>query len=140
MTFQTGKSGNPAGKRRGTRHRTTMAAQALLDGEAEGLTRKCIEMALSGDATALRLALDRVLPLRRGRPVQFDLPPMHTPADLVAALGSVALAVSRGDLTPGEAGSIGQLLNAQSAAIELVEFRQRLIELERKMNATRERQ
>ena len=32
--------------------------QALLDGEGEALTRKAIEMALSGDGLALRLCLD----------------------------------------------------------------------------------
>ena len=46
--FSKGRSGNPRGKPQGARHRTTLAAEALLDGEAEGLTRKAIEMALSG--------------------------------------------------------------------------------------------
>ena len=32
--------------------------QALLDGEGEALTRKAIEMALTGDGLALRLCLD----------------------------------------------------------------------------------
>jgi hypothetical protein len=57
--FKKGRSGNPAGKPKGARHRATVAAEALLDGEAEGLTRKAIEMALAGDGTALRLCLDR---------------------------------------------------------------------------------
>jgi hypothetical protein len=60
--FPKGRSGNPAGKLKGTRHRTTLAAEALLDGEAEALTRKVIEMALAGDSAALRLCLDRILP------------------------------------------------------------------------------
>jgi hypothetical protein len=33
-----------------------MVAEALLDGEAEAITRKVIEKALEGDATALALA------------------------------------------------------------------------------------
>ena len=32
--------------------------EALLDGEAELITRKAVEMALAGDATALRCALN----------------------------------------------------------------------------------
>ena len=48
-----------SGKPRGARHRVTQAMQALLDGEGEALTRKAIEMALSGDGLALRLCLDR---------------------------------------------------------------------------------
>ena len=37
--------GNP-GKPKGTRHRTTLAVEALLEGEAEQLTRKAIDLAL----------------------------------------------------------------------------------------------
>jgi len=35
--------GNP-GKRAGSRHKTTLPTQALLDGEGEALTRKAVEM------------------------------------------------------------------------------------------------
>jgi hypothetical protein len=34
MPFEPGKSGNPAGKLKGTRNKTTLAVEALLDGEA----------------------------------------------------------------------------------------------------------
>jgi len=56
--FAKGKSGNPAGKPKGARHRVTLATEALLDGEAEALTRKAVEMALAGDGAALRLCLE----------------------------------------------------------------------------------
>jgi hypothetical protein len=45
--------GNP-GRPKGARHRLTLAAEALLDGEAEALTRKAIELALGGETIALR--------------------------------------------------------------------------------------
>jgi hypothetical protein len=67
--------GNP-GKPKGARHRTTLAAEALLDGEAEALARKAVELALAGDTLALRLCLDRILPPRRDRPIAFRLPPV----------------------------------------------------------------
>jgi len=38
-----------------------------LEGEAEALTRKAVELALEGDVTALRLCLDRIA--RRARTV-----------------------------------------------------------------------
>src|SRR3954452_18590076 len=61
------QAGNP-GKPKGARHRTTLAIDALLDGDAENLTRKAVEMALGGDTVALRLCLDRLAPPRRDRP------------------------------------------------------------------------
>jgi hypothetical protein len=33
--------------------------EALLEGEAEGPTRKAVEMALAGDTTAMRLCFER---------------------------------------------------------------------------------
>src|SRR5438874_12919139 len=66
---QRGTSGNPAGRPAGSRNRTTLAVQALLDGEAEALTRKAIELASNGDLNALRLCLDRVIPIRRDQPL-----------------------------------------------------------------------
>jgi len=62
--FERGVSGNPAGKPKGARHRATLAAEALLDGEAEALTRKAIELALEGNIFALKICLDRILPAR----------------------------------------------------------------------------
>jgi hypothetical protein len=53
MPFEPGKSGNPAGKLKGTRNKTTLAVEALLDGEAETITRKAIELAKDGDLAAL---------------------------------------------------------------------------------------
>ena len=38
---------------------------ALLDGEAEALTRKAVDLALEGDTTALRLCLERIAPPQR---------------------------------------------------------------------------
>ena len=53
--FVKGRSGNPGGRPPGARNRKTLAAAMLLDGEAEALTRKAVELALSGDPTAMRL-------------------------------------------------------------------------------------
>ena len=57
-----------AGKPKGARSRVTRAMEDLLEGEAEALTRRAVEMALAGDAVALRLCMDRLLPALRERP------------------------------------------------------------------------
>ena len=79
--FRKGQSGNPSGRPRGARNKTTLAVEALLDGEAEALTRKAIERAKEGDSVALRLCLERILPPRKDRPVSFALPKMESAAD-----------------------------------------------------------
>ena len=63
--FEPGHPGGP-GRPAGSRNRASLAADALLDGEAEELTRKCIELAKTGDTTALRLCMERIAPVRKG--------------------------------------------------------------------------
>ena len=72
--FEKGRSGNPAGRRRGSRNRATLAAAVLLEGESEGLTRKAVELALAGHPVALRLCIERILPVCRERAVRLALP------------------------------------------------------------------
>jgi hypothetical protein len=69
MAFKPGKSGNPSGKPKGARNKTTLAMEALLDGEAEAITRKAIEMAKAGDTTAMRLVMERLMAPRKDRAV-----------------------------------------------------------------------
>ena len=70
--------GNP-GRPKGSRNKATLAAEALLDGEAETLTRKAIDLANAGDTTALRMCIERILPARKDRPVSITLPPINQP-------------------------------------------------------------
>jgi hypothetical protein len=99
----------PAGKPRGTRHKATLAALALLSGEAEGLTRKAVELALAGDVTALRLCLERLVPPCREAPISLDLPPLETRADASRVLSFLLAEAGRGEVTPGEAEKLARL-------------------------------
>jgi hypothetical protein len=117
--------GNP-GKPKGTRHKATQAALALLDGEAEALTRQAVTMALGGDATALRLCLERIAPPRRDAPVTFDLPPMETARDAAKAAGAVLGAVADGDLTPTEGAHIMGLVETYRRTLETSDLEARL--------------
>ncbi len=121
--------GNP-GRPKGARHKTTLAIQALLDGEGEALTRKAVEMALAGDTTALRLCLERIAPPRKDSPVPFDLPPMESAASASTAMGAILAGVASGDLTPGEGSAIAGLVEGYRKALETTEFEARLQALE----------
>ena len=134
MPFEPGQSGNPAGKAKGTRNKVTLAIEALLDGEAEALTRKAIELAKAGDMAALRLCMDRLAPPRKDRLVMFELPTITCAADAVKASAALVAAVAVGDLTPAEAGELGKLIEAYVRALEATDLAARLENLERANN------
>lgn len=128
--FEKGQSGNPDGKPKGARNKTTKAVEALLQGEAEALTRKAIEKALEGDGVALRLCLDRIAPARRDNPVSFELPKIERPSDAAAAHSAILAAVASGEITPGEAAEVAKLIDGFIRTLELVDIDERLKRLE----------
>src|SRR4051794_35096809 len=101
--FSKGQSGNPSGRPAGARNATTLAVESLLDGEAAAITRTCIDRAKEGDSIALRLVMERIAPVRRGRPVQFDLPNLDKASGVAVALDGILQATASGALTPEEA-------------------------------------
>jgi hypothetical protein len=129
--FKKGRSGNPKGKPRGARNKATLAAEALLDGEVEAITRKAIERAKEGDMAAIRLCLERILPAVKSRPIEIDLPPVETAEDITAAHGAVIAAMARGEITPDDASDISGVLEARRRAIETVELEARIVSLEK---------
>lgn len=123
--FCKGRSGNPKGRPRGSVNGATRAALLLLDGEAEALTRKAVEMALAGDATALRLCLERIVGARRGRPVDLVLPPIASIADLAAAMAAIAAAAAEGLITPEEAVALSQMVESFARTLDAAHVERR---------------
>ncbi len=128
--FTKGQSGNPNGKPKGTRNRATMAAEALLEGEAEALTRVCIDKAKKGDSTALRLCMERIYPPRKDRPVTFDMPAVDDAGSVVAAIGAVLLSAGQGALSLTEAQCVVSMIEAQRRCIETHDLERRVSALE----------
>ena len=128
--FEKGRSGNPRGRPLGSRNSATLAAEALLEGEAEKLTRKCIELAMDGDTVALRLCLERIDPARKDRPVTFPLPPITSPRDAADIAAAVANAVAAGNLTPTEAVEFGKVIEIYVKAYETAELNDRMTRVE----------
>ncbi len=128
--FPKGQSGNPSGRPPGARNRTTVAAEALLEGEAEALTRKAIDLALAGDTAALRLCLDRVVPQRRSRATVVDLPPIDRAEDLPTAIGAVIKEATGGRLLLDDAAALVGMMEAKRRALETTELEERLKALE----------
>src|ERR1700746_2895530 len=130
MAFSKGQSGNPAGKPPGARHRATILAEKLMGDDAEDIVRAVVSAAKAGDPTAMRLCIERLIPVRKGRPVVFDLPPVKTAADIAGAVGELARAMAVGELTTDEASAAASVIEMHRRAIETTEIELRLQKLE----------
>jgi hypothetical protein len=130
--FKAGQSGNPAGKLPGTRNKATIAAQTLLDGEADALTRRAVELALEGNLAALRLCLERLIPPKKERPLAVKLPSIAGASDLPKLTAALLAAVGKGELTASEASALSALVSNHGKALELAELEKRISALEGK--------
>jgi hypothetical protein len=121
------------GNKAGSRHRVTLAIEALLEGQYKALTAKAVKLALSGDTVALRLCLDRLAPPKKDAPCRIPLPPVHSASDTVAASSGVLAAVSGGEITPDEGARMMALLMAHKAIIETGDHEVRISEMEERL-------
>ena len=97
-----------------------------MDGQAQALTQKAIDLALAGDLIALRICLDRILPIQKLRPIEMELPEIMTIADAPKAIGAITAAVARGEITATEAADVSRLVETYVRAIEASDLDKRL--------------
>ncbi len=135
--FKPGQSGNPNGRPRGSRHKTTLAIEKLLDGEGEAITRKAIELAKGGDMAAIRICLDRLAPPRKDRHIESTLPKMEKASDAAKASAAIVEAASSGELTPSEASEIMKIVESYARTLQASDFEARLERLENQKGASR---
>ncbi|MDB5407841.1 MAG: hypothetical protein JWL84_2753 [Rhodospirillales bacterium] len=116
--FVPGASGNPAGKKPGTRNRKTILMEALRDGEDTTVARVVIDKAVAGDAVAARFLLRMLTPPQRGREIELDLPEGTTAGDIIAAFDATLAAMAAGEITPDEALIVTRILDGKRRALE----------------------
>jgi hypothetical protein len=130
--FQAGApSANPNGRPRGSRNKATLLAEALIDGQAEALVRKGLELALGGDISMLRTMLGFILPAKRDRHLTLTLPPIETASDALLVSRAIVEGVASGELSPEEGASMSKTLETHIKLFEVVDLETRLTELER---------
>src|ERR1700758_5103688 len=100
MRFETDRSETPSGR--------ALAPEHLLDAHAKTIVQRLLELAEKGDPTALRLCLERIIPPLRARPLQFELPPLATPADAVAAIAAITAGLADGSLSAAEGADLAR--------------------------------
>jgi hypothetical protein len=128
--WKPGESGNPRGMVRGSRHKASLIAESLLDGECERLTRQAIDLALNGDVPALKMCLERILPPARERPCSFKLPPISTTAEAAACMALVLEGMACGEILASEGAALSATISAYVKVFETTEIEARISALE----------
>jgi hypothetical protein len=130
-------SGNP-GRAPGHRNRITLAMEALLEGQWQALTAKAIDMAMKGDSAALRLCIERLMPVRKGAAIEIpDFPRIETAADVPKAFAAILSAAAAGQITADDAAPLVTILAAFSNSLDTAVFAERLDALEKEIEGTR---
>lgn len=131
--FKKGQSGNPRGKPKGARHNASLMAEKLFEKDIEIVCNQVINQAKDGNLQAAKIILDRLLPPKKDRPINFKLPFIKNIADAVEAGRLICFAVGNGEITPLEGESLSKIVEIQTKNIELFDFEIRLHAIERNM-------
>ena len=130
--WKPGQSGNPAGRKSGQRHRSTVMLEKLMADDAKAIVQAVILAASSGDMTAARMVLDRVVPPAKDRPLSIDLPDTTTAEGVERAQSAIVAAVAGGHLLPSEGAALSGLVEARRRSIETNDLAARIAALELK--------
>ena len=128
--FREGQLDQPRWPTQGFAQQVDQAALAIMEADAETISRKAVELALGGDLTAIRIVLDRLVAPRRDRPVEIALPKIVAASDLVAAASAIVEAIAEGTVTPSEAAALSTAVSGVAKAVETFELAERLTRLE----------
>jgi len=116
--WNSGVSGNPSGRPAGSRNKSTLLLEQLLQSRQEELIEKTIDLALQGEPTALRLCIERLLPVLRERRVELALPEVRDMAQATAAVSTILTGIGEGQITPGEGEVLTGIVETQKRLIE----------------------
>ena len=129
MKFEAGRSGNPKGRPKGVADRRS-SLRELLSPHAGALIEKAVALALEGDVGALRICLDRIVPVLKARNSPISIGTL--PENLDEQGRSVIEAITNGRLTPDEGAAVMSALHVQARIVEISGLERRLAALEKK--------
>ena len=108
--FEPGQSGNPKGRPKGSRNKSTLAREKIEQGIAAVLD-VVQQQALAGDRASQRLLLELVVPRAKHPTVSFDLPEkIDTPEALAEASTEIVRQIADGNIPPEQARILMSLL------------------------------
>ena len=128
-----GHSGNPNGKPKGCRRKTTVEMEKILAESAEPLMRRAIDLALGErGAPTLRTLLPLLIGPLRGRTnsIECDLPALRSAADVLAAFEAIANELRSGQLDGDSVGVLTKFLDSVRTALVASDQEVRLAAIE----------
>ena len=134
--FAAGNPGGP-GRSKGRGYELQRAAQEAVSVEqVKALMRKALLLALQGNLGAMRFVMERTCGKppelqSEATPLDISLPNLRTVADCTAAVDLIAAAVTAGTINLATAKVLLDVVQARIKAIEVTDFEQRLVELEK---------
>jgi hypothetical protein len=126
MTLVKGQSGNPAGRRPGSRNKVSELVEGLAGERAEEMARKLLDEVSLGNPAAMRAYFDRIWPKRRGAPIAFELPPIRSCADVPAAIEAIIRGLAESELSPEEVESLTRSVERMAKSLQVPDADARL--------------
>jgi hypothetical protein len=122
------------GRPKGSRNKRTLLAERMFQDEADEIIRACIEGAKKREPVALKLAIERLVPVRRGLPIKFRLPDVASLADANKALAAILKATSRGELNVDECSALCRAISVKLESTAIAELEARLKSIEERLS------
>ena len=130
--FQKGFSGNPKGRPKGSFGQAALLAKAILEENVSEICNCLVNEAKKGNIQALRLILDRILPVRKEPPITIDLPEIKCAQDVLTAIAMITRAIAEGHISVSEGEALSKIIDINLKTLELHDFQIRLERLETK--------
>lgn len=117
------------GRPPGRKNKLTIFREAL-DKGATAIIRVVKEQALKRDPVAMKLCMERLVPVPKTPTPRFQLPTVYSAADLAPAIGAVTKAVAEGWLSAQDGESVARIIECHRRTLEAEDFERRLRVLE----------
>jgi hypothetical protein len=133
--FKTGNPGGPGGARRRAFELQRAAEDAVTTEHVAAMVRKAVRMALEGNLSAMRLALDRTCGRAAETPAESEridvaIPSLRTAADCAAAVDRLVEGHINGSISGESMNRLLAAVQARLKAIEVTDVEERLTQLE----------
>lgn len=123
LPFAAGVSGNPAGRPKGSRNRTTIWRERFQEADLEVATQAVVDAARLGDLAAAREILRPFLPRPRDRAFEYEVGPLRTIEEVADAMGQVMADITAGELTIAEGEKLTRILERKVLILRAQEKR-----------------